>query len=81
MNHRMNGMEQFGKERRAGTAWSVRAAYVSEDGWVERDLVSAAAAPTGRWDRSPSPLTCIYKNAIAPDPTLVLYGMVRIVDN
>jgi hypothetical protein len=24
------------------------------------------ADPTGRWDRSPSPLTCTYKNAIAP---------------
>ena len=36
MNHRMNGTEQFGKEGRAGAAWPVRAAYVSEDGWVER---------------------------------------------
>ena len=29
MNHRLNGMEQFGKEGRVG------AAYVSEVGWVE----------------------------------------------
>ena len=29
-------------------------------------MVLAAAAPTGRWDRSPSPLICTYKNAIAP---------------
>jgi hypothetical protein len=36
MNHRMNGTEQFGKEGRAGAAWPVSAAYVSEDGWVER---------------------------------------------
>ena len=28
--------------------------------------VSAAAAPMGRWDRSPSPLICTDKNAIAP---------------
>jgi hypothetical protein len=36
MNHRINGMEQFGKEGRAGAAWPVRVAYVSEDGWLER---------------------------------------------
>jgi len=35
MNHRMNGMEQFEKEGRAGAAWPMRAAYGSEDGWAE----------------------------------------------
>jgi hypothetical protein len=36
MNHRISRMEQFGKEGRAGAAWPVRAAYVSEDRRLER---------------------------------------------
>jgi hypothetical protein len=36
MNHRMNGMEQFGNQGRAAAAWPVRAAYVSDGGYVER---------------------------------------------
>ena len=59
MNHRMNGMEPFGKEGRAGAASPVRAAYVSEDGWVERYWSRLWPHPrddgTGRLRPSPAP--------------------------
>jgi hypothetical protein len=65
MNRRMKGTEPFWKEGDGGPV-------AGESGVRDRRrsggalLVFAAAAPTGRWNRSPSPWICTNKNGIAP---------------